>query len=205
MHHKSLLIFFTINIHIFLLTGNLIAQQWKFIKEHDGIKIYTRSEENNPVKSYRGEADVRTSMENIRHVIGSIESFDWWKEDLSEIKVLAYEKEKYIRYYLIYDLPWPISDRDLCVEARISNDSITGVRSVRATPLEGIVPEKPDLVRIKNYWQLWTMEPAGEGIIHMTLEGSVDPAGNIPTWLVNMVITDTPLKVIRKVIEQVQK
>jgi hypothetical protein len=204
MHYRSLLIFYAVCFHLFLLTGNLIAQEWEFIKERDGIKIYTRSEENNPVKSYRGEADVRTNMAIISEVIGSIKSFEWWEENLSEIKVLAYEKEKYIRYYLIYDVQWPISDRDLCVQALITNDPVTGTRTVRATPIEGLVPEKPDLVRIKNYWQQWTMQPVGNGIIHLTLEGSVDPGGNIPSWLINMVITETPLKVMRKVIEQVQ-
>jgi hypothetical protein len=78
------------------------------------------------------------------------------------------------------------------------------MRTVRATPLEGVVPEKPDLVRIKNYWQQWTMVPIGKGMLHLTLEGSVDPGGNIPSWLINMVITETPLKIMRKVIEQVQ-
>jgi hypothetical protein len=187
MTHKSLLIFFTFYIHLLLLTGNLMAQPWEFIKE-----------------SYRAEADVRTNMASISSVIGSIESFEWWEENLREIKVLAYEKEKYIRYYLIYDVQWPISDRDLCVEAVITNDPVTGIRTVRATPLVGIIPEKPDLVRIKNYWQQWTMEPVGKGIIHLTLEGSVDPGGNIPSWLINMVITETPLKIMRKVMEQVQ-
>jgi hypothetical protein len=204
MYHKSLLIFFAVFFHLFLITGNLIAQEWEFIKERDSIKIYTRSEENNPVKSYRAEADVRTNMASISSVIGSIESFEWWEENLREIKVLAYEKEKYIRYYLIYDVQWPISDRDLCVEAIITNDPVTGKRTVRATPIEGLIPEKPDLVRIKNYWQQWTMEPIGNGMLHLTLEGSVDPGGNIPSWLINMVITETPLKIMRKVIEQVQ-
>lgn len=191
-------------IYNLLFAGNLSAQEWNFIKERDGIKVYTRNEENNPVKSYRGEMDIHTTMERISRIIGNIESFDWWDESITDIKVLGFEKEKYIRYYFIYNLPWPLSNRDLCVESLITNDPVTGKRVVHATPLLGVVPEKPDLVRIKNYWQQWDMQPEDNGIMHVTLEGSVDPGGNIPAWLINMVMTDTPLNIMREVRELVE-
>jgi hypothetical protein len=203
MQIKFFTIFLTLLIHLLLLTDNLTGQPWEFIKERDGIKIYTRSEETNPVKSFKGEMDLHTDIEKMSKVIGNIETFEWWDEAISEIKVLAFEKEKFIRYYLVYDVQWPFSDRDLCVESLITNDSVTGKRVVRATPLSGVIPEKPDIVRIKNYWQQWTMQPEDNGIIHVVLEGSVDPGGNIPSWLVNMVITDTPLNIMRKVRETV--
>lgn len=199
MQPKFLYTFVLAVIYTFVIPVSLSAQEWKFIKERDGIKVYTRNEEDNPVKSYKGEVDMKTDMTRLRKVIGSIDSFDWWDDNIKEIKVLEYQKEKLIKYYLIYDVPWPFEDRDLCVEARITNDTVTGKRMVRATPLRDVIPENPDMVRIKNYWQSWTMEPTGNGIIHVTLEGSVDPAGSIPAWIINMVITDTPLNIIKKV------
>lgn len=205
MHPKSIKIFLFIFISLLFFKSHLVAQQWEFRKEKDSIKIYTRTEENNPVKSYRGEMDLHTTMAKISTILGSINSFDWWDENIHDIKVLAYEKEKLIRYYLVYDLPWPIADRDLCVEARITYDSLTHKRTVHAVPLEDVIPEKSGIVRIKNYWQDWTMQPTKPGIIHVTLEGSVDPGGYIPAWLVNMVITDTPLNIMRKVRDAVAK
>jgi len=204
MRLKFFLVFLTILFQQFLFASRLNGQSWIFQKERDGIKVYTRNEENNPVKSYKGEMDIHTTMEAISEVIGNIKSFDWWDVSMNEINVLGYEKEKFIRYYLIYDTPWPISDRDLCVESLITYDSLTGKRTVRATPLTGVIPEKPDLVRIKNYWQQWTMQITENGMMHITLEGSVDPGGNIPAWLVNMVITDTPINIMRKVRNKVE-
>jgi hypothetical protein len=184
---------------------NVFSQDWKFIKEKDGIKIYTRNDETNPVKSYKGETTLNTTMAKISHIIGRIESFDWWEEDISRIDVLEYKEEEYIKYYLIYDVPWPLDDRDLCVNSVITNDPVTGTRTVFATPIEGLIPEQPGMVRIKNYWQKWVMEPDGTDKVHIVLEGSVDPGGAIPAWIVNMAITDTPLNIIRKVREQVSK
>ena len=197
-------VFFIAIIYHLVFTENLSAQDWNFIKERDGIKIYTRTEESTALKSFKGEADLKTDMEKISKVIEKIESYELWNDDISEIKVLGYEKDKYIRYYLVYKVQWPFTSRDLCVEALITIDPLTGKRSVRATPLPGVVPEKPDKVRITNYLQEWTMEPSGNGMVHLTLEGSVDPGGSIPTWLINLVISDTPLKIMRQVREHVE-
>jgi hypothetical protein len=178
---------------------SLSAQPWEFIKERDGIKIYTRKEPNSSLKSFKGEAYLHAKMETVTSLIGNVKNFDWWDDDIREIKVLLYEKDKHIQYYLIYDVPWPITDRDLVVDAVITTDPVTGVRIVEARPLPDVIPEYPNLIRIKKYWQKWTIIPMQPGIVHVILEGFVDPGGSVPAWLYNMVITETPLKVIRSV------
>jgi hypothetical protein len=187
------------------LVFNAEGQEWKFIKEKGGIKIYTRKEEGNSLKSFRGVTDIRTTMDKVRNLIGNVRNVDWWDKNVKELKILAFEKEKYSRYYIIYDSPWPVADRDLCVEATITNDPVTGRRMVSAKPLLNVVPEREDAVRIRNYWQRWILEPGADGTIHAILEGYVDPGGSVPDWIYNMVITDTPLKVMRGVKERLEK
>lgn len=188
------------HISIFLLlfsSVSLFAQEWDFIKEKDGIKIYTRKEGGSTLKSFKGVTDLHTQLEKVYNLIGNVKNVDWWDKNLREINVILYEKDKHIQYYLVYGAPWPLTDRDLCVDAKITTDPFTGIRIIYSTPLLNVIPEKPDLVRIKDYWQRWTIEPAGKDIVHITLEGYVDPAGNVPDWIYNMVITETPLKIIR--------
>ena len=185
----------------FFLTGSrdLSGQSWVFIKEKEGIKLYTRNEANNSVKSFKGEVCLNAQMETLFSLITNVKNFDSWDDDIREIKVLLYEKDKLIQYYLIYDVSWPITDRDLVVESLIMIDPVTGTRSVEARSLLNVIPERPDLIRIKKYWQKWTLVPMENGLVQVILEGSVDPGGSVPAWLSNMVITDTPLKVIRSV------
>jgi hypothetical protein len=197
---KNYLIVISIfQLFLFIDTKDLYSQSWDFIKEKDGIKIYTRKEPNSSLKSFKGETYLHTKMENVTALIGNVKNFEWWDKDITEIKVLLNEKDKHVQYYLIYDVPWPITDRDLVVDAIITTDPVTGTRVVEARPLPNVVPEKPNLIRIKKYWQKWTIIPMEPGIVHVILEGFVDPGGNVPAWLYNMVITETPLKVIRSV------
>ena len=203
MNYKLLLFLLSFFL-VFGIMGDLVAQSWTFAKEQDGIRIFTRKENGSSLKSFKGIMDVKSTMEKVCNLLGNVKNHDWWDENLKEIKILVYEKDKYFQYYLVYHVPWPFTDRDLCVEAHVTNDPLTGQRVIAATPLSNLVPEKPGLIRIQKYWQKWTIQPMEKGVIHLTLEGFVDPAGNVPSWLYNMVIVETPLKVMRRVKKFVQ-
>jgi hypothetical protein len=187
------------------LSMELSAQNWEFIKEKDGIKIYTRKDGSNTLKSFRGIMDVHSDWGKVTNLIGNVKNVDWWDKNLREIKVMTYEKDKFMQYYLVYDAPWPVTDRDLCVEATVSVDPATGIRTIYAVPLSNVIPENPEYVRIKNYWQKWMIQDMKNGTIHLVLEGHVDPGGSVPDWIYNMVITDTPLKIMRGIKERVEK
>jgi uncharacterized membrane protein len=191
-------------LFVFALSGSMDAQPWDFIKEKDGIKIYTRKAGGSSLKSFKGVADIHAPVEKVYGLIGNVKNVDWWDKNLREIKVIYYEKERLSQYYVVYNAPWPIADRDLCAEAKITTDPVTGVRIVYAVPLTGVIPEREGLVRIKNYWQRWTIEPTGKDMVHVVLEGYVDPAGSVPDWIYNMVITDTPLKIIRGIKQRLE-
>ena len=190
---------------IMAFSNSSSAQSWEFIKEKEGIKIYTRKETGKSVKSYKGITEINAPAEKVYAMIEDVNHTDWWDKNLNQIKVLVYEKDKRAQYYLVYDLPWPVTDRDLCVNVTVTIDQATGVRKIIAGPLPGLMPEVTGMVRIKDYRQTWTIKPTGKGTAHVELEGCVDPAGSIPDWLSNMVIVDSPLKVIGGVKQQMEK
>lgn len=191
-----------VNVILFAGVKVVDGQSWDFVKEKDGIKIYTRNELNSSLKSYKGEVTFKASLDKVNLLVGDVKNLDWWDKNISNIKVIDFEKNKFIRYYLVYHVPWPLSNRDLALESQITTDPATGVRTVFSKPVFNLVPEKKDLVRIKKYWQKWTVEPMDKGYVHVILEGFVDPNGNIPSWIYNMVITETPFNVIHSLRER---
>jgi len=190
-YHFILVFFF-----ILMVSCSMEAQSWNFIKEKDGIKIYTRMEAGKSLKSYRGVTDINAPAEKIFTLMEDINNTDWWDRKLTQIKVLLYEKDIRTQYYLIYDLPWPVTARDLCVDVTITIDPVTGERKINAVALKGVIPERNDMVRIIDYRQTWTIIPAGKAMTHIVLEGYVDPAGSIPSWISNMLIIESPMKAI---------
>jgi hypothetical protein len=186
-----------------MLSCPMNAQSWDFIKEKDNIKLYTRIEAGKSLKSYRGFTDINAPAEKIFAVMEDVNNTDWWDKNLTKIKVLLYEKNKRARYYLVYDVPYPVTDRDLCVDVTVTIDKVTGERKIAAVALNGVIPENKDLVRIKDYRQTWTIIPVSKERTHVMLEGYVDPGGTVPDWLSNMLIIETPLKAISGLREEV--
>lgn len=195
-----LIFFFTL-----MISYTVAAQSWDFIKETEDIKIYTRIEAGMSLKSYRGVTDINAPAEKIFALMEDINNTDWWDKKLNHIKVLLYEKGKRAQYHMMYDLPWPVHDRDLCVDVSITFDQLTGERRINAVSLNGVIPENNGMVRIKDYRQTWTIVPASNEMSHIVLEGFVDPAGTIPDWISNMLIIESPIKAISGLREALEK
>jgi len=201
MIHSYKIFFILCFLTLFPASG-LLAQSWNLVKENDGIKVYTRLESSSVRKSFKGEVTFQAPFEKVCSLLGTDKNNNWWDKAITDIKVLGYEKNKYVQYYMIYTTPWPFTNRDIVTETRITTDTLSGVRIYTARPLSNKVPEKSNLVRIKEYKQTWTVQPMKKGFVHVTFEGSVNPGGNIPSWLYNMVITETPMKMLHSLREK---
>lgn len=188
-----------------MLPGSMAAQSWDFIKEKDGIKIYTRIETGKTLKSYRAVTEINAPAEKIFTLMEDINNTDWWDKKLTQIKVLLYEKNRRAQYYMVYELPWPVTDRDLCVDVSITTDQMIGEYKINAVALNGVLPERDDRIRIKDYLQTWTITPAGKDLTYIVLEGYVDPAGTIPKWISNMLIIESPIKAISGLRDAMEK
>lgn len=201
MKYPGIIIVF-LSIYFSALATPLHGQHWNFINEKDGIKVYTRNEKKTSLKAFRGEITFKADINKVNLLVGDANNTDWWDKAIISVRILEFEKDKLIRYYIIYDVPWPLNKRDLALEARITLDPVTGVRTVDARPLLNVIPENKDMVRIKQYWQKWTVQPLSNGNVHVTLEGFVDPMGNVPDWLYNLTVTETPINVLNALRER---
>jgi len=189
-------------VSLLSISNDARGQSWDFVKEKAGIKIYTRDELNSSLKASKGEVTFKANLEKVNLLVGDAKNIDWWDKNISTVKVIAFEREKLIQYYIVYNVAWPLSNRDLALEAKISTDPVTGARTVVAKPLLNVMPEKKDQVRIKKYWQKWTVQPLDNGYVRVTLEGFIDPTGNVPTWLFNMFVTETPYNALHALRER---
>lgn len=198
-HHIIIMLFLSI-----LLPLQSGAQSWNFIREKDGIKLYTREEHGSHLKGFRGVTEINAPAEKIFALLNDMNNTEWWDENLTLVKVLHYEQNKSARYYMKYDLPWPLIDRDLCVDIVATSDLAGGESRISVVSVNGVIPENADMIRIKDYRETWIVKSAGEGKAHIVLEGFVDPAGKIPDWATNAIIVDSPYKSIKGVRERMR-
>jgi hypothetical protein len=197
-----LILFFSTLILNFLMAYSLCAQPWSFVKEKKGIKVFTRIEPNNLLKSFKGEITLHAPVDKISTLIMDPDHSDWWKINFVQSELLEYKANKYVQYYLVYGLPWPLANRDFAAETIWTKDSVTGGQTMTSLSMLNKVPPKPDLIRINKYLQKWTLQPLDEQTVHVILEGFIDPGGNLPAWIYNIVIPEAPFKIINSLRER---
>jgi hypothetical protein len=190
---------FTIVAFTQILPCVLFGQTWKFIKEKDGIQLYSRRDADKGLKIFKGVGEIEASADKVYGLLEDVNHTEWWTKEVSQIKILQYEKDKQAQCYLVYSLPWPFLDRDLCVNVTATINRSTGERKLTSLPLFGVTPERDGLVRIKEYMEEWIIRPIDKNRSHVEFEFYLNPGNNLPAWLINMVLGDAPIHMIKSV------
>jgi hypothetical protein len=194
-------------ILIIVLLGGLwlsgtsgIAQKkdWQLAKKEDGILIYTRpNQEGLPVKELRIVTEVKSSLSAIVSLLSDKAAYPQWVYGCAESTFLENISETESYHYQITSMPWPIQNRDIIIHSRVVQDPETKVVSLIARGQPDYIPVKGEYVRVRSYRADWKFVPKENGIIEMEFIVSVDPAGSIPNWLINMAVAEGPKKSIK--------
>jgi len=204
MKNKYLAVFLIFFLWL-MLPCQSTAQTWNFIKEKDGVKLYSCREVGKKLQSFRGVAEIKAPAEKVFALIEDINHRDWWDKNAELIRLLKYEKNKQAQYYLVYKMPWPFINRDLCVNATTTIDQASGEYRITAIPLAGSCHENKDWIRIKEYRQAWTVRHVSQYRTQVELEFFVDPEEQLPEWLLNMILIDSPINLIKGLRRQFEK
>lgn len=79
-----------------------------------------------------------------------------------------------------------LGNRDYAMTVMRQRESATGVCRIRFVASNELAPApRPDLVRMERLWGSWEFAPLGDGHTLVTYAAFADPAGSLPTFLVN--------------------
>lgn len=176
---------------------------WELVKSQDGIKVYTRLSEGSDVKEYRAVTTVSCEMKTLESLIENVEDYPNWQENIATSSLLkrVNPNEKYVRYTT--DLAWPISDRDAVVHSIKSvNRKGQIVFNMRGAP--NYVKSTNSYIRVKNIIGKWQFTPRLNGKIEVLQQFKGDPGGNLPGWLINMLIVSGPFKTFSNIRDMVK-
>lgn len=181
--------------------------EWKKIRESEGIISWSRS---NPLSSVDEilaegiinapvpvvEAILRDSSSMKRYMFMCTEAYDL------ELDGLKNTKDAY-NVYFCQGLPWPLHDRYGIGRIEWMLDkSIPGALVVKCnTTSAPFSPPKKNLLRMPIGDVTWLLTPTENNATKLTYQVLADPAGNLPSSVVNMLMKNvgiTTLKNIRK-------
>ncbi|HVG63457.1 MAG TPA: START domain-containing protein [Hyalangium sp.] len=186
------------------------ANEWKTVEDEDAvIKVRPRTDANGKEngKEVWAEKTVEANATDVQTALMDSGSFRLWMPYVKESRVVSTNEDGSRVAYARLDLP-VVDDRDYVIgvvdEKKLAEDG-TGEYVQRWKVVDGGVPERKGVVRLKYNDGTWEVTPKGENKAHIVYKFSVDPGGSIPGWLANMGQKDAVLETLSAVEKQGKK
>ncbi len=177
---------------------------WKKASEKEGIVVYTSSVKGSSLKAYRAETEVRSTLSALVALITDVENFSNWMPRTANPKLIKGTRENYV-YYIETPAPWPVQNRDAVSEVTVKQDSKTLKVRIEFQSTTGHVPPREGFLRIPHSKGLWELTPRPNGLVRIAYQAHADPGGQIPAWLSNQVVTETPFEALKNLRIEVAK
>ncbi len=174
---------------------------WQPQKDKDGIQIYTRPVQGWTIHEVRGVTRIDARLSSIVAVIEDPVATLELTDIVEHSEVQSRESATRYRVYSMMKMPWPVSDRDILNQRDISQDPQTRTVTITDTATSDLTPLKKGYVRIVKSRQQWTLTPLAEGGVQVESLLLSDPAGPIPSSIVNAMSIGTPFKTLSKLRE----
>lgn len=182
---------------IVVTISSLFAQNWEQKTHKDGITVWTRKVNQSDFKEFKGETIINGSLSDILSVFDDINCYTKWIHNCIEAKQVKRESAMKGTRYTAIKTPWPVSDRDVVFDYTVTQNRATKVVTSKLVGVKGGVPDK-GRVRMTYMVGSYELTPIGKNKTKVAFQSHNDPAGKVPTSLVNQMITDTPYHTLIK-------
>jgi hypothetical protein len=181
-------------LFVFTWLSSSAQDGWELTKETNGIKEYSRFNNQSKLKELKVELTIKAKLTEIASLLLDVDNYSKWSRNLKTSYVLKQVSDDELYFYAEVNVPWPGTNRDLAVHLKISQDSGTKVMTIKEVAVPHFIPNKKDIVRIPYSEETWNIVPIDKSNIQITYSIQVDPGGAAPLWLVNLFATKAPLE-----------
>ena len=193
------------SIFILLLSFTSLIQlndNWKFEYEKDHIKVYTKENERSNFKAFKGEAILNASLSESSDIIMDPETYKAWCYRTTSTKTLEKE-ENSVYYYYISATPPVIKDREAYFKNTIIKDENSPIVKIVLSSFDPKKPVPKGFIRIPKSDGYWILNPIDDMKTSVLFVMDAEPGGIIPSWLANMVASESPFITIKKLQQKV--
>ncbi|HTD98176.1 MAG TPA: START domain-containing protein [Mucilaginibacter sp.] len=192
---------------LFLLKITCVYAQteWKLKNEKNGIKVYSSLVSDSKFKAIKVECELNATASQLVEVLLDIKACPDWVDHTRSCTLIKQVSPSELYYYSEINIPWPAENRDFVAHLIVNQNPDTKVVTVDGPAVPGFVPVKDGIVRVHSSKGLWIITPVKKGLVKVVYTLQVDPGGNIPAWIVNLLATQGPMKSFEGLIQQLKK
>src|ERR1700744_762036 len=179
---------------VFKITTCFAQTDWQLKKDKDGIKVYMSTVPDSKFKAIKVECELNASASQLVMVLLDVRNCAEWVDHTKSCTLIKQVSPTELYYYSEVNIPWPAQNRDFVAHLTVHQNADNKVITIDGPAVPGFVSPKDGTVRIQSSKGLWIITPLDKKRVNVVYTLQVDPGGNIPAWLVNMLAAEGPMK-----------
>lgn len=189
------------------------GDEWQFAKEKNYVRLYYQPYPGSDVQEFKAVTVFDTDIDTIMSVLTDIEGFPRWIYQCSKALLLQELPNNDYMIYQINALPLA-SDRDVIMRVHIDRNEDDSEVTISLHTDAHFCDNRSDaqcettkhtkFVRITDSVGYYQLRALGHNKVELTWQQHVDPAGKLPTWLINRTLSNLPIEsltALRKLVE----
>ena len=174
--------------------------------QKDWLQIYTCPVPTSDFLSFVGIAEIDAPQHSVLHLLYDLDAATEWVWKTREMRILKELSEDQGRIvYQLVSAPWPLSDREIISQSQGYRDPKTGEVFIKMTAIPDFIPENDNYVRVPQLEGAWNIIPLSENQCRVVFRVHLEPGGEIPSWLANIAVIDTPYNTMANMREMVKR
>jgi hypothetical protein len=163
------------------------AGEWRQFLDEDGVRGYAREVDGSDILELRSTIVVPAKMEVVGAVLRDVEGLARPGTSCTEARFVERRDHNSYIFYLAYDFPWPLSDRDVVIRAttRYHVDKGRVISDLQAIE-DPRVPPREGYIRIEDMTSQFVIEYLSREQTGVVFTTRVDPGGRLPSFLINV-------------------
>jgi len=163
------------------------AGGWKRVMDKNGIKSYSRQYQGTGIFEFKAVTVVNAPIYVVSELVREVETYTDWMPYCSHGSSMDLVSRDDKKVRIILDLPWPLSDREIIMHAKVVYALDHGRAFIDLTNVTAWPKTDSGLVRVPMFSGHYTFEfitPNKTGVIY---QYNVDLAGRLPETLSKMI------------------
>jgi hypothetical protein len=204
MKNKNILVMSVVSA-LSLTTLTYANETSKLTLNKNNIKVWTIQDPQKPMLSYRAETILNTSLERAVGIVIDVENAKSWIPNIASAELLSQDLVTGdFKLYMVLDFPFPLKDRDVIVQGKMSKDA-NGLISIKNRAIQQGKAKNPNYIRLKSYEGDWFFQPLGTDKVKVITSGFADPEGSIPQSVTNLFVEQQPYQMLQKMKAELAK
>lgn len=173
---------------------------------NDWLKIFTCPVPSSDFLSFVGVALIDAPQHAVLSLLYDIDAATEWVWKTKEMRVLQELSENEGRVvYQHVSAPWPVTDREIITRSTAYMDPETSEVFIKLECLPDFLPENDKYVRVRQLEGAWNIMPISDNQCRVVFRLHIEPAGEIPSWLANIAVIDTPYHTLNNLRDMVKR